>query len=818
MKRLLTPALLLFFHAATHAQTISGAVKDDAGKPAEKATVSLLNAVDSSIVKLDAAKADGTYQFETIGNGRYLIMASNVGFNTAYSAAFDYTGADIKLNELVLEKASTQLQGVVVTAKRPLVEVKPGRMVVNVEGTINATGNDGLELLRKSPGVLVDKDDNISMAGKNGVRIYIDGKPSPLTGADLASYLRSLQSSDIESIELITNPSAKYEAAGNAGIINIRLKKNKAFGTNGTITAGANVATYANYNGGFNINHRNKKVNLFGNYNYSQGLRFNKQYILRDVSDSLFDQHMISKSYSKAHNFKAGMDYFINDKNTIGIMVNGNISDVDRREPGDMPITYKPTNTVDRILYTNTQTLRDRSNYNGNLNYRYADTSGRELNVDLDYGYFNIDGNQYVPNIYRRASDGAEVNRNIYRIITATDIDLYSFKLDYEQPFFKGKLGYGGKLNFVNTGNDFKNYDANGSSESLDYGKSNYFKYKENVNALYVNYNRAYKTFSYQLGLRAENTNSDGISTGKQWDEASQTYKDYEGKVKRNYTDFFPSASITYNKNPMNQWSISYSRRIDRPDYDDLNPFEYRLNDYLYARGNTNLRPQYTNTIGITHTYKYKLNTSLNYSHVKDMFVQLIDTIDRTKSFQTNENLANQDVFSLNVSYPFTYKTYTFFSNLTANYSLYEANFGDGKVINTKNFNVQYFMQHSLKFGKTWTAELTGLYLSPFVWAGTFRGKSMGFISTGLQKTILKGDGTIKASVDDLFKTMRFTGDMNFAGAYTYVIAKWDSRQFKLNFTYKFGNKQVKSARQRKTGLDDESKRASGGGSSTPGQ
>ncbi|WP_018630301.1 TonB-dependent receptor [Niabella aurantiaca] len=816
MKLLLTP-LFFFFYATIQAQVISGTVKDDAGKPVENTTVSLLNAKDSSIVKLNAAGTDGGYRFESISNGRYLVMATNIGYAPAYSSVFDYDGADLKLDDIALEKSSTQLSGVVVTSKKPLVEVKPGRMVVNVEGTINATGNDGLELLRKSPGVLVDKDDNISMAGKNGVRIYIDGKPSPLTGADLASYLRSLQSSDIEAIELITNPSAKYEAAGNAGIINIRLKKNKAFGTNGTITAGANVATYANYNGGINLNHRNKNVNVFGSYNYNQGLRFSKQYIRREVSDSLFDQNMISKNYLKGHNFKAGVDYFINSRNTIGVMVNGNIADVDRREPGNMPIAYKPTGVTDRILYTNTQTLRDRNNLNGNLNYRYADTSGRELNVDLDYGHFKIDGNQYVPNIYMRAADGTEQSRNIYRIITATNIDLYSFKLDYEHPFLKGKLGYGGKLNFVNTGNDFKNYDANGSTESLDYGKSNYFKYRENVNALYVNYNRAYKTFSYQVGLRAENTHSNGTSTGKQWDEATQAYKDYEGKVKRDYTDLFPSASVTYNKNPMNQWSISYSRRIDRPDYDDLNPFEYRLNDYLYARGNTNLKPQYTNTVGITHTYKFKLNTSLNYSHVKDMFVQLIDTIDKTKSFQTNENLANQDVFSLNVSYPFTYKTYTFFSNLTANYSLYEASFGDGKDIHTKNFNVQYFMQHSLKFAKTWTAELTGLYLSPFVWAGTFKGRSMGFISLGMQKTVLNGNGTLKASVDDLFKTMRFTGDMNFAGAYNYVIAKWDSRQFKLNFTYRFGNKQVKSARQRKTGLDDESKRASGG-SSTPGQ
>ena len=818
MKLLVSLAFLITFQTTVHAQEISGTVKEGS-RGLEKASVSLLKASDSSIVKLDATDASGIYKFEHITSGSYLIMATNVGYAPVYSAPFDYTGGDFKVNDLLMEKASTQLAGVVVTAKKPLVEVKPGKMVVNVEGTINATGNDGMELLRKSPGVLIDKDDNISMAGKNGVRVYIDGKPSPLSGSDLASYLRSLQSADIEAIELITNPSAKYEAAGNAGIINIRLKKNKAFGTNGNITLGANAATYGMYNGGFNLNHRTKKVYIFGNYNYSQGLRYNKQSIFREVADSTFDQLGDTKMYNKNHNFKAGADYFIDSRNTVGVMVNGNISDNNMKNPSNMLISYAPTNTPDRNLNTNTNTQRDQRNINGNVNYRYADTSGRELNIDLDYGYFDISGNQFVPNIYTRVADSSIVGRNIYRIITATNIDIYSLKLDYEQPFLKGKLGYGGKLNFVNTGNDFINYDANGAHEVLDTGKNNYFKYKENVNAVYANYNRSYKIFSYQVGLRVENTHSNGTSTGLVWNDQTQSYSTpFEGTVKKNYTDFFPSASFTYNKNPQNQWSISYSRRIDRPDYSDLNPFEFRLNDYLYGKGNTNLNPQYTNSITLTNTYKFKLNTSLSYSHVKGMFVQLLDTIDQTKSYQTTENLANQDVFSLNVSYPFTYKTYTFFSNLTANYSLYDADFGAGKEINAKNFNLQYFMQHSVKFAKKWTAEVSGLYLSPFIWAGTFKGKSMGFVSTGLQRTVLKGNGTIKASVDDIFKTMRFKGDMNFSGAYTRVLAQWDSRQFKVNFTYNFGSKQIKSARQRKTGLEEETKRASGGGTSTPGQ
>lgn len=287
--------------------------------------------------------------------------------------------------------------------------------------------------------------------------------------------------------------------------------------------------------------------------------------------------------------------------------------------------------------------------------------------------------------------------------------------------------------------------------------------------------------------------------------------------LKEIISTFFPSASVSFAKNPMNQLSLSYSRRIDRPRYETLNPFEFMINEYTYSKGNTQLKPQYTNSFAVTHTYKYKLTSKLSYSHVKDMFLQVFEP-NGSKMFQTVKNLATQDVASLNISYPFVYKNFTSFNNLTNNYSYYKANF-DGNKIDRSFFNLQYYVQNSLKFGKKkdWTAELTGLYLSPFVWEGVFKGKSMGFVDLGLQKTVLKGNGTLKASASDIFKTMRFIGEGTYAGAYNKVAARWESQQFKLNFTYRFGSAQVKAARQRKSGLEDEAGRTDGG-SSTPGQ
>jgi hypothetical protein len=259
----------------------------------------------------------------------------------------------------------------------------------------------------------------------------------------------------------------------------------------------------------------------------------------------------------------------------------------------------------------------------------------------------------------------------------------------------------------------------------------------------------------------------------------------------------------------MKQWTFSYSRRIDRPAYQDLNPFEFKLNEYTYMKGNTLLRPQYTNSFGITNIYKYRLTTTLNYSHVKDIFAQLPDTVDKTKGFLTKKNLATQDIVALNISYPYQYKWYSFFATMNANYSHYVADFGGGnRKVNQNVFAVTFYMQNSFKFGKGWTGELSGLYLSPSVWQGVFKTGNMGFVDIGLQKTVLKGKGTVKLAVSDVFKTMKWSGTSDFSGVNSTFKGHGEQQQVKLNFNFRFGSNQVKGSRQRQSGIEDEKKRA----------
>ncbi|MBL0146777.1 MAG: TonB-dependent receptor [Chitinophagaceae bacterium] len=815
---LLIAAFVFFCNSALLAQSttkITGQVLDNAGKSLANANVLLNKTKDSSLVKTAVSSSDGKFNFVGINAGEYFVAISSVGYQKNTSPSFTIADGETKIiPALTLSVSSKNLQSVVVESKKPMVEVKADKTIMNVEGTINAVGNDALELLRKAPGVMIDKDDNLSLAGKNGVQVYIDGKPSPLSGADLAAYLKSLQSSQIEAIELITNPSAKYEAAGNAGIINIKLKKNKNFGTNGNVNAGYNIGTYAKYNGGLSLNNRNAKMNVFGNYNYSQALNENNFVLSRTQGDSTFNQtnHMLNRNKG-SHNFKAGADFFVNKKSTIGLIINGNISSNQMETDGPMHISYKPTNTLVKILKASSSSKMQRDNVNFNLNYRYAVTGGKELNIDADYGFFNLGNNQFQPNNYYDASGTVKLSSNVYRMISPADIDIASFKTDYEQNFKKGRLGLGGKIGFVNTDNNFKRYDVIGITDVYDKDRSNRFVYKENINAVYANYNRPFKGFMLQAGLRIENTNSKGVSSGLKYNTPTSTYVVYDSTIKKNYTDFFPSVAITLNKNPMKQWGFTYSRRIDRPAYQDLNPFEFKLNDYTFMKGNTELKPQYTNSFGITNTYKYRLTTQLNYSHVKNIFTQMPDTTEKSKSFLTKRNLATQDIISLNVSYPYQYKWYSFFANVNSYYSMYKADFGGGdRKVNLDVLALTFYMQNSFKLGKGYTAELSGFYASPTIWQGTFKSIGMYSIDGGLQKTILKGKGNLKAAVSDIFQLMKFKGTVDFSGQQSTASGRWESRQFKLNFSYRFGNNQVKASRQRKVGIEEENKRTEGGG------
>ncbi len=810
MKRnLLTMLSILAIALQSMAQApgkVTGSVTDHKKAALQAVTVSLLEAKDSSLVKTAVSDAGGKFDIAVLKSGDYLLSYAAVGYEKKYSPGFTVNdGQTVNVETESLSVAAVKLQGVVVNSKKPMIEVKADKTVFNVEASINATGSNALELLQKSPGVQVDNNDNISMKGKTGVRVYVDGKMTQLDTKDLAAYLKSINSNDIEAIEMISNPSAKYDASGNAGIINIRLKKNKKYGTNGSVNLGFVQGVTPKGNGSVNLNYRDKKINIFGNVGANIGQYENTLNLYRIQNDTLYDQKSVMRNRDKSINVKAGADFFLNNRNTIGVMATTNFGDNDWSSDGNTHIYYQPTGTFVKTLKATNTVPGSRTNANFNLNYRYADTSGREINFDADYGLFRGTNRSYQPNSYYDQNNNlfsSIVNRNY----TPTDIDIYTAKVDAEQRLGKGKLGYGLKTSFVTTKNtfDFFNDNINGIPvKQLE--MSNNFKYTENVNAGYVNYNRQLNSkWSLQAGLRVEQTNSDGKLT-----RANDSIGPND-RVKKSYWDVFPSAALTWSINQKHSLNLTYSRRIDRPTYQDLNPFENKLDELTYEKGNAFLQPQYTDNIELTHTFMGFLNTTAGYSYVKDYATQATDKIGNATYVQ-QKNLAKQQILSFNIGAPTQIKKWwNGYANIWYNYQMFSGFIGENYV---KNNVPSYgaYLQQSFTLGKDYSAEISGWFNGPSVWGGTWKTKPQGGVDVGVQKQLFKKQATIKLAATDIFHTAPWKATNDFGGLYIRGGGSWESQTVRLTFSWRFGSNQIKNSRERKTGLESESRRIKGG-------
>ncbi|GAB5553472.1 MAG: outer membrane beta-barrel family protein [Saprospiraceae bacterium] len=762
------------------------------------ATVIVHAQADSTIVKVGATNESGQYRIPGLSAGTYFLEVSYVGLNTALTETFTLTSTALKLEPITLQAQSAEIASVEVIAKRPMIEVLADKTVFNVENTLNATGTDGFELLRKAPGVIVDNNNNIIVDGKTGVQIFINGKPSILAGDDLVNYLRSLQSSDIAAVEIITQPSSKYDAAGNAGIINIRLKKDKRLGTNGSLNAGYAYGQNSRYNGSLSLNKRTKSSNLYGNYSGSTGTTFSFINLDRTQFGVRYDSESETLSDNTAHNFKIGYDWFPDDKHTFGVLVDANLFSNTGEGFTNTPIIPLNTGNLSQTLVSNSNTRGDNQNLNGNLNYRFQDTLGHELTFDLDYGIYSRDQNNFQPNRYLDGRTDAVLFERNYRMITPTNIDIFSAKLDYSQDALGGKLALGGRISLVETDNDFRFFNVTDGSDFFDDTRSNRFLYTEQINAAYVNYNRKWEKWNIQLGLRAEQTISEGDLISAQ--------STPEDNVRRNYLNFFPSGGLTYTPSYTSSWALTYSRRIQRPTYQSLNPFESQIDELSFSRGNPFLQPQYTDNIKLSHTYKYRLTTSLSYSKINDFFAKVTETLGEDRNFIMSRNIANQEIWNVGVSYPFEVKKWwSVYLSLNAFHAAYEGN--DDNFIAIDQSTLSFYGQNSFKLPAGFSFELSGWYSSPSVWSGTYLTKSMGSLDFAVQKKLMDDQLTVRVSMSDILFTSPWEADMRFGDLYIDGTGGWESRQVRVNISYAFGNQNVKKARNRKTGSEDEKSR-----------
>lgn len=782
------------------AQSIKGLVNDEEGWK-EGATVALLNTSDSSVVKITITGRSGAFNFSDINIGWYFITVSHIGYGKYMSPAFMVT-ADRTVNvNAYLKPLSPELQAVEVKSQKPLVEINGNKITLNIEGTANSIGSDMLELMRKSPGIAVDRDGNIRFNGKNGITIFIDGKKVDLSGQDLVVFLQSIPSSQVQSVEFIPDPSVRYDAEGNAGVINIRLKKDRALGINGSVNSNLSFGIYAKYNSGFSLNYRNKKINIFGNYSFNHSLSRTQSVSERTVIDSFFYQKGYMNQSSNTHSLKAGLDYYITKKHVVGILFHANFSDPEWDYKSNTSIYNANTHARNRVLETASDRKQIRTNALFNASYNYTDLRNL-LSVNIDHNFYHSDNCQYQPNVYFDTTGKTQLYSTIYRMVAPASIDINTANADWVKTFKMAKLESGIKTSFVHSENDSKYYDVYSLYEELS--DHNRFNYYENIYAAYSNYTHTFSHMTLELGFRTELTSLQGTSTNIK----GATGEELDSVFKRHYLDIFPRIAVNYVLGKTLTLGLNFNRRIDRPNYQELNPFEFRLDDYTMQKGNINLRPQYTQSMGINLAFKEKLKFSLTYSNVKDMFVLLTDTTFQSKSVLAYENMDKERAAAFMVSYPYQYKGLSLFASLSGTYSRLRADFGTGRLIDQQVKALNASLQAAMRISKVFSFDMTTYYNSSDLYQGTFITKPVWTMDAGLSQVFAHGKLSLKESVTDIFHTLNYRDESNFAGQRTIIYTHFESRQFKIGLFWRFGSSQVQSAREHSISSEEENKRA----------
>jgi len=817
MKKLFTPSIAILFSFIIHAQNgkITGSVNDASMKGIHSATVSLLKAKDSSVTKFVATGKDGEYEFLSIADGKYFVSVSSVGYAKVASAPFEISSSNSTINvpALVVSEQVKDMGGVTVTAKKPFIEARPDKTIVNVDASPTSAGATVLELLEKSPGITVDNDGNISLRGKAGVIIMIDGKPTYLSSTDLANLLKNMPASQLEQIEIMTNPSAKYDAAGNSGIINIKTKKGRASGFNGSIMAGITTSFFkagdALYvtpksQNSINFNYRKNKFNFFGNYNpnvYNGRGNLNIERRFFDDNGNIAGYSDIATRFkfgNNNHSLKVGVDFFADKKNTFGVvasgfMFNGHPTPVTVNTLSDA--NHEETSSMVSL----TENKIDFNNFSGNFNYRHVfDTAGTELTVDLDYiGYRNTSDmlltTEFYDNMHQQSSDPLLLKGHL-----PSDINIYSIKSDYTHPFKGGRVEAGIKSSYVKN-NNIVDYQRLNADKWVPDSRSNQFIYDENINAAYVTVNKQLKKWTLQGGLRVENTIAKGYQVTN------------DSTFKRNFTDLFPNAYITYTINQKNSLTLSYGRRITRPNYQDLNPFTYFLDSLSYRQGNPYLLPQFTNNVELTHTFNGKIITTLNYNNTTDVISQIFKQNSQTKIvYFTADNVAKFINMGISITAPVTITKWwntNFFTNIYNNHykGIYNAEPLD---ISYTSFMVNITNTFTIKQG--FSLELSGFYRGKGVDQLTIN-QPIYQMSIGGQKNILKNKATVRLNIRDPFAWQEYRGVTEYGNIYAKIHNKFDARQVTATFTYRFGkNIQQPPQRRRNSATQDEQNRVGG--------
>jgi len=783
---------------------IQGSVRNTSNQSLPFANVLLLNEADSTVVSGVMASEEGTYSITNFKPGTYLVGVSMIGFKPAYSKPIVVESSNVHIHNdpIFVEHNAHQIEDVNVVAKKPIYELQIDRMVVNVENSVTTTGSTALEVLEKSPGVIVDRqNDNISISGKSGVMVIINGKQNRMPVAAAMQMLDAMNADNVKRIEIITTPPAKYDAEGDAGIINIVLKKNEDFGTNGSFTLGAGVSSREKMNGSLNLNHHVNKVNFFGTYSvYYNNLRQNiKSYrrFLESGNTIVSDADSDRAALVAFQNLRMGFDYTISSKTVLSFLAAGYLRDWELDAYNK--VIYTRNGNEDRQTNLDVFELSKWMHGMGNINLQHRFQEDEILDFNFDYlNYYNDNPSDYtVENI--DVTGSLESGENI-EVSKTTPIDIFVGMLDYSNQLNSNiKFEVGLKGTFTQFKNDVGVSYFTDGSWTFDPELTNVYWLDESIGAAYTSWTiKVSDKTSMVAGLRYEYMNSV---------LDSETEK---GIIDLQYGEFFPTVYASHKLNANSTVQFSYGRRINRPTFNELAPFIVFMTPETFVAGNENLLPAFGNNYKADYMYKL-VSISLSYTNTKNAIARFQPQFseDETRQYFVSRNFDSSKNYSVMLAFPLTITEWWKMQNnfnwvkneMKTNY--------EGTNLELSQSNYRINSSQSFLFNEWWSAEISGYYQSKSIW-GIYERKPIGRMDLGVQWKLKNGDSRFNLNFTDVFKTNigRSVADVPELNIYTRWELDFEPRVLRLSFTHNFGNTS-KKARQRNTASEEERRRVS---------
>lgn len=673
---------------------------------------------------------------------------------------------------------TTTLNQVVISSSKPQITVKTDKLVMNIEQMTNAVGLNALELLRQAPGVTVDGQDNVKVSGKTGIQVLIDGRMQTLTNEQLVSLLKSTNAANIKSLEIITNPSAKYDAAGNAGIINIVLKKSDQKGTSGSATVGYQQMKNYRQNSALNLNYRDGKLLTYLNANFDNSLQNTTVASNRIIPNNTFSQNGIEKQGYSNPGVRTGAEYSINEQHKIGALVNF------QRIWDDFPSTATTLiNNTNDILSTNTTGNLTENRLAFNVNYQYTSKNKTTLTVDADQLNYSSNLNNSVVNVFRNSAEATNFSN-----ATNTQISLSSIKADLNFTFKNINVETGAKFSASKTDNILNAVQNNNQGASLN--QFNDFNYNENTYASYLSLSKSFGKWSFQTGLRAEITAMSGASV------AALMQKSLPDTT---YLNLFPSTFLRYAFNQKQSIGFAYNRRITRPSFQDQNPYQYRTDFYYANEGNPSLLPQFTQSLTLDYTFNGQTQIKLNYNNTTDL-IETISTQSNDQTLTLPVNAGTRSFINISISSPAKLtKFWNIYYTAEPYYQFYKADlskYSGLTQINNGGFGFNAFISNNFNLSKTLKASLSS-WFNYASRSSIYATKPISSVDLSLRKQLLENKLSLSFAYRDIFNTQRWQQNILLGNVNQTSLRKWESSGAYVSVNYNFGNGKIKSAKEK---------------------